>query len=77
MQVSLPRSKDFPALLNRIHVMGRDIIAPHADAVDRDARFPEEAFAALRAEKLLSAYVPVEHGGLGLSIVELSKICET
>ena len=77
MQVSLPQSKDFPALLNRIHVMGRDIIAPHADAVDRDARFPEEAFAALRAEKLLSAYVPVEHGGLGLSIVELSKICET
>lgn len=77
MQHSSSQLRDFPAMLNRIHVMGRDIIAPHADAVDRDARFPEEAFAALRAEKLLSAYVPVEYGGMGLSIVELSKICET
>ncbi len=76
MQVSLLQSKDFPALLDRIHVIGREIIAPNADAVDRDARFPEEAFAALRTEKLLSAYVPVDHGGMGLNITELSKICE-
>ena len=76
MQVSLPQSSDFPALLDRIHVMGREIIAPNADAVDRDARFPEEAFAALRAEKLLSAYIPVDHGGMGINITELSKICE-
>ncbi len=76
MQVSLLQSKDFPALLDRIHVIGREIIAPNADAVDRDARFPEEAFAALRTEKLLSAYVPVDHGGMELNITELSKICE-
>ena len=76
MQVSLPQSSDFSALLDRIHVMGREIIAPNADAVDRDARFPEEAFAALRAEKLLSAYIPVDHGGMGINITELSKICE-
>ena len=76
MQVSLSQSNDFPALLDRIHVIGREIIAPNADAVDRDARFPEEAFAALRTEKLLSAYVPVNHGGMGLNITELSKICE-
>ena len=76
MQVSLPQSKDFPALLDRIHVIGREIIAPNADMVDRDARFPEEAFAALRTEKLLSAYVPADHGGMGLNITELSKICE-
>ena len=69
-------SKNFPGLLDRIHVMGRDIIAPHADEVDRDARFPAEAFAALRADKLLTAYVPIENGGLGLSISELSKVCE-
>lgn len=56
--------------------MGREIIAPAADAVDRDARFPREAFAALRAEKLLSAYVPPEYGGMGLSITELSRLCE-
>lgn len=76
MQDSSPQSRDFPALLDRIHVAGRDIIAPHADAVDRDARFPDEAFSALRADKLLSAYVPIEYGGMGLGITEISKICE-
>jgi acyl-CoA dehydrogenase len=67
---------DFPVLLQRVHAIGREVIAPHADAVDREARFPHEAFAALRAEKLLSAYVPVEYGGMGLNIKDLSRICE-
>ena len=53
---------DFAALLEKVHGIGRDIVAPAADEVDRDARFPREAFAALRAEKLLSAYVPQEYG---------------
>jgi acyl-CoA dehydrogenase len=44
--------------------------------VDRDARFPAEAFLALRGAKLLSCYVPVEYGGMGLTITDLSKICE-
>jgi acyl-CoA dehydrogenase len=64
------------ALLERVHQIGRESIAPHAEAVDRDARFPREAFAALKAERLLSCYVPVEHGGMGLSIVDLTRICE-
>ncbi len=76
MPDSLPQSNDFPALLERTHAIGREIIAPHADDVDRAARFPEESFAALRSEKFLSAYIPVEYGGMGLSITELSKICE-
>jgi acyl-CoA dehydrogenase len=52
------------------------VVRPHAEAVDRDARFPAEAFAALKAERLLSAYVPAELGGMGLSIVEIAGICE-
>lgn len=59
-----------------MHAIGRDVVAPAADAVDRDARFPNEAFEALKAEKLLSAYVPVEHGGMGLDITQLSQLCE-
>jgi len=61
--------QDFARLLERVHAIGREVIAPAAEAVDRDARFPEESFAALRAEKLLSAYVPAEFGGMGLDIV--------
>ena len=76
MKESLPKSRGFTDLLERIHGIGREVIAAHADAVDREARFPEEAINALKAEKLLSAYIPVEYGGLGLNITELSVICE-
>lgn len=65
-----------PELLERVHAIGKDVIAPHAAAVDHDARFPDEAFAALKSAKLLSCYVPVEYGGMGLSIADLSQICE-
>ena len=64
------------ALLERVHEIGRSVIAPAAEGVDRDARFPAEAFAALKAERLLSAYVPVEYGGLGLDVKAISAICE-
>ena len=64
------------AVLERLNAIGREIIAPHADAVDRDARFPIEAMNALKAEKLLSCYVPTEYGGMGYSISDLAKICE-
>ena len=67
---------DFEKLVERVHAIGREIIAPAAFEVDRDARFPTEAFAALRAERLLSAYVPPEFGGMGLDIVQVSRLCE-
>jgi acyl-CoA dehydrogenase len=53
------------------------IAAQYADAVDRDARFPTEAFDALRRERLLSAMVPAAFGGAGLTLVEVGAICET
>jgi acyl-CoA dehydrogenase len=72
-----PPANPFDALLERVHALGRDRIAPLADEFDRDARFPHEAFDALRAERLLSAYVPAEYGGLGLSVGEVARLCET
>jgi acyl-CoA dehydrogenase len=63
-------------LLSLVHEIGKKEIAPFAAEVDRDARFPAESFAALRAAELLSAYVPVEYGGMGLDIVEIAKVCE-
>jgi len=67
---------DFDDLLERVHSIGADSLAPHAADVDRDARFPVEAFAALRDAKLLSAYVPTEYGGMGLNIQQICDVCE-
>lgn len=53
------------------------VAAQHADAVDREARFPTEAFDALRRERLLSAMVPTRFGGAGLSLADVATICET
>ena len=76
-QAILPsHTESLTSLLKQVHDLGRDCVALHADAVDRDARFPKEAFDALRGAKLLSCYVPVEYGGMGLGIADLSKICE-
>jgi acyl-CoA dehydrogenase len=49
--------------------------AAHADAVDRDARFPHEAIDAARTERLLSLLVPVELGGEGARVSDIVDIC--
>lgn len=67
---------EFAELLAQAHAIGETTLAPHAASVDEQARFPTEAFAALREGKFLSAYVPAEYGGLGLDIIQTSKICE-
>ncbi len=49
--------------------------AAHAASVDHDSRFPQEAIAAARAERLLGITVPREFGGDGASIAEVADIC--
>jgi acyl-CoA dehydrogenase len=51
------------------------VAAKHADDVDRAARFPEEAFAAIRAQRLLGILVPTELGGEGASFAEAADVC--
>jgi acyl-CoA dehydrogenase len=51
------------------------VAAQHADAVDRDARFPHEALAALRAERLMSILVPADLGGEGASVSDAVDVC--
>jgi acyl-CoA dehydrogenase len=52
-----------------------EVAGPAAAAVDAEARFPHEAFAALKAARLLGAAIPRELGGLGCSLAEVSAIC--
>jgi acyl-CoA dehydrogenase len=49
--------------------------AEHGDAVDRDARFPAETFAAARAQRLLGVMVPAELGGEGASVSDVVDVC--
>jgi acyl-CoA dehydrogenase len=51
------------------------VAAAWADAVDRDARFPAEAFAALREQRLLGIMLPRELGGEDARLSEIADIC--
>jgi acyl-CoA dehydrogenase len=51
------------------------VAAAHAGAVDRAARFPEEAFAAAKAQRLLGILVPADLGGEGATITDAVEIC--
>lgn len=62
-------------LLQRARRVGAEVSAVHAGAVDSDARFPRESFAALKAEKLLGAMVPTAFGGAGATVPEILALC--
>ncbi len=65
-----------PDLIETVRRIAREVAGPAAAAVDREGRFPRETIEALKAEKLLSAFVPESFGGLGLSIADLGLMCE-
>lgn len=54
----------------------RNVLGPHADDVDAHARFPRESMDAIKSLRLLSAYVPQELGGYGLTMTQIAKLCE-
>jgi acyl-CoA dehydrogenase len=70
------RTVSFPELLQKVHAIGVEVLAPAAASVDHEARFPHEAIDALRRERLLAAYIPAELGGLSCSISELVAIAQ-
>ncbi len=51
------------------------VAALHADAVDREGRFPAEAVAALKAERLLGLQIPRQFGGEGAGLTDIAEGC--
>ena len=51
------------------------IAAAAADGVDRETRFPAEAIAAARAQRLLGILVPTELGGEEASVSDVVDVC--
>lgn len=54
-----------------------EVAAENADRVDQEARFPQEAVDAMRAERLLGIQVPISLGGEGASTQEIAEVCST
>jgi acyl-CoA dehydrogenase len=51
------------------------IAARHAGEVDRAPRFPAEAFAAIKAQRLLGINVPKALGGEGAAVRDVADVC--
>ena len=64
-------------LIEKAQRIATEVAGPAAADVDAKARFPREAFDALRKEKLLGAFIPKELGGGGASLSEITGICHT
>lgn len=74
--VQAPPPGQAPAnVVARARAIGAEIAARHAADVDRDGRFPIEAFDALREQKLLSVMISAELGGGGASLFDVAAAC--
>ncbi|MFC0041787.1 acyl-CoA dehydrogenase [Actinomadura rayongensis] len=69
-------------LRSTVRSLAEKEIAPHAAAVDEEARFPQEAFDALAANDLHAVHVAEEYGGVGadalatvIVIEEVARVC--
>jgi len=72
MSISVDRDQAF---LDAIRLIADDVSAPNSDSVDREARFPIESIEALRGERALSAALPTELGGGGVSFGAIAAGC--
>ncbi len=72
--MSAPAEAD-AAFLTTIRRIADEVAGPNAIDVDRNARFPVEAIDALRGEAALSAFVPTELGGGGVSFEAIAAAC--
>lgn len=76
MTALMTQKIDFDQVLRSVHEIGKNVLRVHAPDVDAKARFPRESIQAMRDLRLMSAYVPEAFGGMGLSVVQVAKICE-
>jgi acyl-CoA dehydrogenase len=70
----LAQSVEAGDLLDRARAAAA-IAAVHADVVDKDSRFPAEAVAALKSERLLGAMIAPQFGGEGAALIEIAEAC--
>ena len=69
-------SAEHLALRAAVHDLVTDKVAPYAAQVDEDARFPQEAYDALRAADLHAVHVPEQYGGNGADALATCLVIE-
>src|SRR5215475_2646931 len=74
--MDLRPSPEQQALIDRARRLALERFAPRAAAHDRDASFPFDDYADLRAEGLLGLCVPTRYGGLGASYETYCLVAE-
>jgi len=72
MSISVDRDQAF---LDGVRHIAEEVAAVHATSVDYEARFPVETITALREERALSAALPAELGGGGVSFEAIAQGC--
>lgn len=72
-----PFGHDKSPLIEQLEAAADERIAPNARDVDKNSRFPQESLDVMRELRILSSSLPVELGGLGLRLPELSEIAST
>lgn len=69
------------AVQDLVRRVAREQVAPRADAIDRDAEYPQDMFDLLQELGLFALPLPVEHGGTGsllagcLAVEEFGRVC--
>ena len=74
LNASIARADGSGDLQTRVNKMAA-VASAHAVAIDRESRFPREAFDAARAEHLLGLAVPRELGGEGIGVADIADVC--
>jgi acyl-CoA dehydrogenase len=64
-----------PGSLRARALAAAEVAAEFADAVDREARFPREAFEAIRQQRLLGVLIPSALGGEDASAADVVDVC--
>lgn len=74
-------TEDQVAIQDLVRRIARERVAQRADAIDRDAEYPQDMFDLLKDLGLFALPLPIEHGGTGsllagcLAIEELGRVC--
>ena len=69
------RVREAERMLERLEQICEDVVATHAERVDRDGRFPSESVEALQNAGLLGVLVPFELGGPGCDWATVTEMC--
>jgi len=69
-------AKSVQELLAQNEKLANDLLAMHADDVDRERRFPRQNIQELGRNGLVGLVVPAKYGGAGGSIPEMAQVLE-